>query len=50
MRLVRYADDFVVMVHGTRDDAEALCDEVSHGARSDGPAPVGREDEGLPHR
>ena len=29
MRLVRYADDFVVMVHGTRDDAEALRAEVS---------------------
>jgi RNA-directed DNA polymerase len=29
MRLVRYADDFVVMVAGTRDDAEALWDEVS---------------------
>jgi RNA-directed DNA polymerase len=29
MRLVRYADDFVVMVAGTRDDAEALRDEVS---------------------
>ena len=29
MRLVRYADDFVVMVHGTRDDAEALNDEVA---------------------
>ena len=28
-RLVRYADDFVVMVHGTRADAEALRDEVS---------------------
>ncbi|MGH9153768.1 MAG: group II intron reverse transcriptase/maturase [Acidimicrobiales bacterium] len=28
MRLVRYADDFVVMVHGTRDDAEALRDEI----------------------
>ncbi|MGE0067875.1 MAG: reverse transcriptase domain-containing protein [Microbacteriaceae bacterium] len=28
MRLVRYADDFVVMVHGTRDDAEALWDEI----------------------
>ncbi len=41
MRLVRYADDFVVMVHGTRDDAEALWDEVGSGARSDGPAPVG---------
>jgi len=29
MRLVRYSDDFVVMVHGTRDDAEALWDEVA---------------------
>ncbi len=29
MRLVCYADDFVVMVHGTRDDAEALSDEVA---------------------
>ena len=28
-RLVRYADDFVVMVGGTRRDAEALWDEVS---------------------
>ena len=29
MRLIRYADDFVVMVAGTRDDAEALWDEVA---------------------
>jgi len=29
MRLVRYADDFVVMVHGTRDQAEALWGEVA---------------------
>jgi len=29
MRLVRYADDFVIMVGGTRDDAEALRDEVA---------------------
>ncbi|MCA1702146.1 MAG: group II intron reverse transcriptase/maturase, partial [Actinobacteria bacterium] len=29
MRLVRYADDFVVMVAGVRDDAEALWDEVA---------------------
>jgi RNA-directed DNA polymerase len=29
MRLVRYADDFVVMIHGQRGDAEALWDEVS---------------------
>ena len=29
VRLVRYADDFVVLVHGTRQDAEALWDEVT---------------------
>jgi RNA-directed DNA polymerase len=29
MKLVRYADDFVVMVSGTRDDADALWDEVA---------------------
>ena len=29
MRLVRYADDFVIMVLGTRDDAEALWGEVA---------------------
>jgi len=29
MRLVRYADDFVVMVGGNRSDAEALWEEVS---------------------
>ena len=50
MKLVRYADDFVVMVRGTRADADALWDEVGDGARTDGPAPVGREDQGLPHR
>ena len=36
MRLVRYADDFVVMVAGTRDDAEALRGEVGTV-----PAPMG---------
>ena len=29
MRLIRYADDFVVMVAGSRADAEALWDEVA---------------------
>ena len=29
MRLVRYADDFVILVHGTRDHAEALRSEVA---------------------
>jgi RNA-directed DNA polymerase len=28
-RLIRYADDFVVMVHGTREHAEALREEVT---------------------
>jgi RNA-directed DNA polymerase len=28
-KIVRYADDFVVMVHGTRADTEALWDEVA---------------------
>jgi len=28
-RIVRYADDFVVLVHGTRQDTEALCGEVA---------------------
>ncbi len=29
-RIVRYADDFVVLVHGTRADVEALREEVAH--------------------
>jgi RNA-directed DNA polymerase len=29
MRIVRYADDFVVMVNGKQRDADALWDEVS---------------------
>lgn len=29
MRLVRYADDFVIMVRGARNDAEALRDEIA---------------------
>ena len=29
MRIIRYADDFVVMVNGSRNDAEALWDEVT---------------------
>ena len=33
-------------VAGHRADAEALRDEVAHGARSDGPAPVGRRRRG----
>ncbi len=29
MKIVRYADDFVIMVNGTRDDADALWGEVA---------------------
>lgn len=29
MKLIRYADDFVVLVHGSRADAEALFGEVA---------------------
>jgi RNA-directed DNA polymerase len=28
-RIVRYADDFVILVHGTREDAEALREDVA---------------------
>lgn len=28
MKMIRYADDFVILVHGTRDDARALRAEV----------------------
>jgi len=49
-RLVRYADDFVVLVAGTRAHTEALREEVAAGASPDGPAPVGGEDDDRPHR
>jgi hypothetical protein len=29
-RIVRYADDFVVLVHGTRADVEALHEDITH--------------------
>jgi RNA-directed DNA polymerase len=56
-RIVRYADDFVVLVHGSREDTEALREDVAavlaplglRGARTSGtstplwrPAPSGR--------
>lgn len=49
MKLVRYADDFVVLIAGQRVDAESLWEEVGSGC-ADGPAPVGGPDDGLPHR
>ena len=43
MKLVRYADDFVIMVHGQRSDAEALWGEVAAVLRPMGlRLPVGR--------
>jgi RNA-directed DNA polymerase len=29
-RMTRYADDFVILVHGTREDTEALREDVAH--------------------
>ena len=46
MRLVRYADDFVVMVGGTRDARRSAAGRGRSGARTDGPAPVGGQDAG----
>src|SRR6202050_4790926 len=43
MRLIRYADDFVVMVSGTRVDAEALWDEMGSGLAPTGLCPPGRQ-------
>ena len=43
-RLVRYADDFVVLVHGTRSDAETLKAEIGRAAgRAAEDDPLGRE-------
>ena len=49
-RLVRYADDFVVVVHGTRDDAEAAPGRRRTALGADGPTPVRGQDQGQPHR
>jgi len=29
-RIVRYADDFVILMHGTRDDVQTLHDDLAH--------------------
>jgi len=50
MKLVRYADHFVIMVHGTRDDAEALWAEVGSVLAPMGLRLSENEDEGLPYR
>lgn len=50
MKLIRYEDDFVVLVRGTQADAQALWDEVAAVLTADGVAPVGREDHGHAYR
>lgn len=50
MKLIRYADDFVVLVHGARADAEALFGEVAGSVGTDGFATVGGEDPPDPYR
>ena len=49
-RIVRYADDFLIMVSGTRAHADALWEEVDGGASPAGAAPVRGQDPGLPSR
>jgi RNA-directed DNA polymerase len=50
-RLVRYADDFVVLVHGTRSEAEALKAEIARLLAEElKMTPLGREDPHHPHR
>ena len=49
-RLVRYADDWCLLVSGTRDDAEAMREEIAGVLVHDGFAPVAGEDPDHPHR
>ena len=49
-RLVRFADDWCLMVSGTRADAEAAARRDRGGPDHDGPAPVGGKDPDHPYR
>ena len=49
-RLVRYADDFVILVTGQREHAEQLLNEVAAVLGPDGAATVTGEDPRGPHR
>jgi group II intron reverse transcriptase/maturase len=49
-RLIRYADDFVVLVTGEQEQAQALGDEGRDGPGPDGAAAVTGEDPRGPHR
>ena len=46
--MIRYADDFVILVSGTREHAEALLPEVADGPGRRRPAPVGGKDADHP--
>ena len=48
-RIVRYADDFVVLVHGQRADVESLHEDVSRGAGTARPSAVTRPRPGCVH-
>ena len=48
-RIVRYADDFVVLVHGTRADVEALREDVAAVLATDGSAAVAGQDPDRAH-
>ena len=41
-RIVRYADDFVVLVHGSRDDAQTLHEDIADVLAPTGSAALGR--------
>ena len=48
-RIVRYADDFVILVHGTRDDVRDPARRHRPRARAAGPAPLAGQDPDRAH-
>ena len=48
-RVVRYADDFVVLVFGSREDVESVRDEIAAVLHPDRSAPVTSEDADRAH-
>ena len=48
-RIIRYADDFVILVHGSREDTEALREAVRPRSGANGAAAVTSQDPGGPH-
>ena len=49
-RLCRYADDMVLLVHGTKQQAQALLDQLAAASAGTRPEAQGREDQAHPHR